>query len=313
MATYNGARYLQEQLDSFVNQERLPDELVVCDDGSTDATPELLEMFSRIAPFSVRIFLNKTNLGYTRNFAQALSNCSGDLIFLSDQDDIWFPKKIDIIERAFQANLGTLLLIHDGELVDESRTTYGVTKLGQVVAGYGSDSGLVTGALTSLRRELLSCALPIPDGVTGHDGWLHYIARMLRKRVVLPESLQYIRRHSSNTSEWIANSSNPINRLAVARAQASTAPATSYQDRRTYNIELSDRLRSKERMRNIDISSNRAAIACDIESEYRAIVNRENLLNLGFIHRKLMAIRMLANRDYRHFNGISSFLRDFLR
>lgn len=98
MATYNGARYLREQLDSFAAQTRLPDELVVCDDGSSDDTLNILEEFARTAPFQVRIFRNDVNLGYAQNFARALERCVGDLVFLSDHDNVWFEDKIDVKE-----------------------------------------------------------------------------------------------------------------------------------------------------------------------------------------------------------------------
>ena len=99
MTTYNGSKYLKEQLDSFTKQTHLPDELVVTDDGSSDDTLEILENFAKKASFEVLIFRNNTNLGYAMNFGHAIGLCTGDLIFLSDQDDIWFPEKIETVSR----------------------------------------------------------------------------------------------------------------------------------------------------------------------------------------------------------------------
>ena len=93
LATYNGERYLQEQLNSFLHQTRLPDEIIACDDCSTDRTMDILESFAISALFAVYIYRNAINLGYTKNFERAISLCSGDVIFLSDQDDVWFPKR----------------------------------------------------------------------------------------------------------------------------------------------------------------------------------------------------------------------------
>jgi len=95
LTTYNGSKYLQQQLDSFLAQSILPDELVVCDDGSTDATCEIIERFKQIAPFEVRLYKNENNLGYAQNFSKALGLCKGDFVFLSDQDDVWLPKKLN--------------------------------------------------------------------------------------------------------------------------------------------------------------------------------------------------------------------------
>ena len=94
MATYNGARFLPEQLDSFSRQTRLPDELVVSDDGSQDETVAILEEFRARAPFVVRIVHNSERGGHAQNFGFALSHCTGDLISISDQDDVWKPEKI---------------------------------------------------------------------------------------------------------------------------------------------------------------------------------------------------------------------------
>ena len=137
MTTCNGALYLRDQLDSFKNQVRLPDELIVCDDGSTDETLTILKEFKHTAPFDMTVIQNENNIGYTKNFEQAMLNCSGDLIFFSDQDDVWFSSKIVVVAKTFQDNPDILLVIHDGDLVDKNLISSGVTKLEQVIAGYG--------------------------------------------------------------------------------------------------------------------------------------------------------------------------------
>src|ERR1017187_10286490 len=93
MATYNGEKFLSKQLESFSCQTLMPDELVVCDDGSRDGTLAILEAYAAEAQFPVRIIKNDTNLGYSANFAKATSLCKGEIILFSDQDDIWFDDK----------------------------------------------------------------------------------------------------------------------------------------------------------------------------------------------------------------------------
>src|SRR5215208_90703 len=100
MCTYNGAQFVAEQLDSIAAQTRRPDELVVCDDGSDDATPEIIREFAHRASFPLRFYVNETNLGSTRNFERAISLCEGDFIALADQDDVWLPEKLERLERA---------------------------------------------------------------------------------------------------------------------------------------------------------------------------------------------------------------------
>ncbi len=95
MCTYNGQRFLAQQLQSFLDQTVQPDELVVCDDVSSDDSVAVVEAFAARAPFAVRVFRNPQNLGYIRNFEQAIAQCTGDLVFLCDQDDVWDPHKIE--------------------------------------------------------------------------------------------------------------------------------------------------------------------------------------------------------------------------
>src|SRR5262249_10160572 len=95
LCTYNGAKYLSSQLESYLAQTCLPDEVVVCDDCSQDETVTILNDFAIRAPFPVRILVNDQNLGSTKNFEKSISLCSGEIIFLSDQDDVWMPNKIE--------------------------------------------------------------------------------------------------------------------------------------------------------------------------------------------------------------------------
>jgi glycosyltransferase involved in cell wall biosynthesis len=113
MATYNGARFLREQLDSIATQTLLPYELVICDDGSTDATLEIAGQFAKEVSFPVRIYQNESNLGFADNFLKAASLCEGDWIAFSDQDDIWLPHKLATVSRRF--NDGVLLVLHPAE------------------------------------------------------------------------------------------------------------------------------------------------------------------------------------------------------
>lgn len=132
MCTYNGERFIQEQLDSFLKQSRLPDELVVCDDGSQDMTISILEDFCRRAPFPVRIFINSANLGYSRNFEKAMSICRGDIIAFSDQDDVWKPQKLARFEHFFKERPKVGCVFCNASLVDEELKPLGRSVLGSL-------------------------------------------------------------------------------------------------------------------------------------------------------------------------------------
>jgi len=96
MCTYNGEKYLREQLDSLVAQDYPNLEIVIVDDCSTDSTPQLLEEYAGQHP-NFTIHQNEQNMGFRRNFEKALKLCSGEIISLCDQDDIWFPNKISAL------------------------------------------------------------------------------------------------------------------------------------------------------------------------------------------------------------------------
>lgn len=214
MCTYNGERYLSEQLESIAEQTLLPDELVVCDDESTDATLEILEAFSRKADFPVRIDRNAKKLGVTRNFEKALSLCRGRYIFLADQDDIWLKNKIrsliDIIGR-HEINGDTVrpaLVFSDLEVVDANLKLLRPS----FFRSMGFHSGMlafpsllmenaVTGCASVMNRKLLDFVLPIPGDVEiigMHDWWIALCAAATVDIVYHETALAKYRQHSSN-------------------------------------------------------------------------------------------------------------------
>jgi glycosyltransferase involved in cell wall biosynthesis len=120
MCTYNGSAYLSEQLQSFAAQTRPPHELVISDDQSNDGrTREIIKAFARDSPFTVRLSVNNQTLGSKQNFVIAIGRCTGDIIFLCDQDDVWRSDKLARIEETFKSNPGPGLVFSDAEVVDE--------------------------------------------------------------------------------------------------------------------------------------------------------------------------------------------------
>lgn len=205
MATYNGSKYVLEQLESFSNQTRLPDEVVVSDDCSDDATLQIVSDFAAKAPFKMRVHQNDFNVGYAQNFGEALSQCTGDMTLLSDQDDIWFPEKIKKIEKMFVDNPSDQLLITDAEFTDEKLSPTGLTKLGQIRSARLGDELFVMGCCVSIRKGLLDVCLPIPKGIA-HDNWIVGFADKLGVKKIIPNVYQYYRQHEDNTSVHYVNS-----------------------------------------------------------------------------------------------------------
>src|SRR5918993_2278832 len=118
MTTYNGGAYLTEQLNSIFAQTRLPDELIVCDDQSTDATRAILDEFAARGTVPMTVVVNDQRLGSNENFEKAIGLCTGDIIFLSDQDDVWRDNKVATIEREFERDPELGIVFTNGDLID---------------------------------------------------------------------------------------------------------------------------------------------------------------------------------------------------
>lgn len=215
MATYNGSEYIIEQLNSLAKQTRLPDEVIITDDCSTDNTINLIENFAKDSPFPIYLFKNKENLGYSGNFNAALAKTTGELVFLSDQDDVWFPHKIETVLNHAEINTDALIIMNDALLTDANLNSSNVTKLGQIKSGGLPISSFVMGCCCAIRRDLLDICLPIHKDYSSHDGWLVSFAIALNSRVIINEVLQFYRRHEKNESQFIANRTSKISPVDV--------------------------------------------------------------------------------------------------
>jgi glycosyltransferase involved in cell wall biosynthesis len=129
LASYQGARFISQQLDSFASQVRLPDEVCVSDDGSSDATLELVRAFAKAAPFTVKSTVNPVRGGVNKNFENAVTMCTGDVILFSDQDDVWLPQHVDQLVAPMEANPRIVAVASDSEFVDESLKSTGITQM----------------------------------------------------------------------------------------------------------------------------------------------------------------------------------------
>jgi Glycosyl transferase family 2 len=210
MATWNGARYLREQLDSFRGQIRLPDEVVVCDDRSTDGTAAILEEFRRTAPFSVKVLINPKQMGFISNFEQAVKTCDGDVIFLSDQDDVWLPEKLAAHEAVYRSRPEVGMAFSDGKIVDSDLALLplslyeyvGATpkRLGRLAAGSGLElfirKPMAYGCALSIRSDLRPLILPIPPHWI-HDVWFQTVISVLAEIQPISKPLILYRRHNA--------------------------------------------------------------------------------------------------------------------
>lgn len=244
VCTYNGERFLQEQLDSLLAQTQLPDQIVIRDDVSSDRTVEILRAFvpsARILGIEVDLQINSRNVGYRRNFDGALRACTGDIIFLCDQDDVWFPSKLNLSCDVFANRPGLLALHSDATLIDEQGRILPDTlfnslyltrdEVQEMHRGSGFEimlkRNLMTGAAMALRRSVLSYALPLPESVWVHDAWIGTLAAMVGEVDSLEKRLIGYRIHRGNQLGLGGNDHRPRNIRRAAQLQNEREQASS--------------------------------------------------------------------------------------
>ena len=200
VATYNGEKYLQEQLDSILIQLAPDDELIISDDFSTDKTRNILDSY-RADP---RIkLLEGPQKGIIKNFEHAIKQASGDLIFLADQDDVWLPDKVADTKAKFDEKKETQVVISDLRIVDEQLEVIEPSYFAyrNVKVGFLRNvlKNKYIGAGMAFRRELKPAILPFPQAIPMHDMW---IGAMAGNRIeLIDKQLTLYRRHEKNASE----------------------------------------------------------------------------------------------------------------
>lgn len=200
MATFNGRRYVLEQLRSILDQLDADDEVVVVDDASNDATADAI---AAVADARVRLLRQSRNAGVRASFDRALRACRGRFLFLSDQDDRWLPGKREAMVEALEG--GALLVVSDARIIDADGRLIAESFMAR---RHGFRGGVVStlirnrylGCAMAFRRELLADVLPIPATVPQHDMWIGILAAARGTVVYLPTPLIEYRRHDGNLS-----------------------------------------------------------------------------------------------------------------
>lgn len=198
LASCNGAKFIQAQLDSVLVQLGEEDEVVISDDASTDATLDIVRAYG---DRRVRLMLQPERLGYVRNFERAALAASGDVVFFCDQDDVWLPRKVESSLAALQTAdcVASDAIVVDEQLHVTNSSYFAVRR----IWGFSALAILlrppIVGATMACRRDFLQPLLPFPARVP-HDFWVTFNAALKRKLVVLPEPTILYRRHSSAVS-----------------------------------------------------------------------------------------------------------------
>lgn len=208
MCTFNGEKYLKEQLDSILNQTVKVDEIVVCDDKSTDKTLEILEEYSIKYPTVFKIFKNEITLRSVKNFEKAISLTTSDYIFLSDQDDFWKGNKVEKTLSFFDSNPDLDAVFSNANFIDENSKILGNNLWNSIyfnsdLVGYNElfkyivlKRNVVTGAAFCFKKQVKDYVLPFPViPQFHHDHWMAFLVSQKNKLGFIIEELISYRLH----------------------------------------------------------------------------------------------------------------------
>ncbi|MEP7272858.1 MAG: glycosyltransferase family 2 protein [Acidobacteriota bacterium] len=313
LCTFNGAKYIGQQLESLAGQTRPPDELIVCDDCSADETVKMVREFAQRVPWPIRLEINPSNVGVTLNFDQAIQLCTGDVIALCDQDDFWLPQKLERIEAAFNdANVG--LVFSDAEVVDGELKPLGYRLWSKTFpASYEREfergntmdillyGQTVTGATMAFRADVKQLILPIPQlAAMMHDGWIAFLSAAVSRVKYISEPLMLYRQHDHQLVG--ATQKDPVDpplRWFVPAARFAEGERQKLRAIHGRLVEWESKFPSSKAARRV-----RRRLT-HLETRYR--------VEGSSLRRVLWAVRELVTlRYHRHSGGLRSFVEDLV-
>lgn len=202
MATYNGEKYIKEQIESILCNLKENDELIISDDGSTDNTINIIKELSR-KDNRIKLY-DGPQKGIKQNFANAISHCNNKYIFLSDQDDIWKKDKVKKVIKEFD-NPNTLVVQHDAEVINQDLNVVLPSYFKYRKCGRGIlkniYKGTYLGCCMAFDSKLKKHILPIPENIDMHDTWIGIIGDVYGKNKFINDKLISYRRHGDNNSD----------------------------------------------------------------------------------------------------------------
>lgn len=321
MCTYNGALYLREQLESIAAQTYPPDELVVCDDQSTDATREIITAFAEAAPFPVHLHVNDKNLGSTKNFERAIGFTRGDVIALADQDDVWLSEKLAKLESCFRREPNVGLVFTDAEVVDQDLKPLGYRLWDSVGldeaqrrlmrTGRALDVLLpgwsVTGATLAFRAKFKNLVLDFPTNLDLiHDGWIALLIASVAKIAFIEEPLIKYRQHVRQQIGAKQRTTGEVEPAGLRGIKNAMSRTNSYDQMIAIGTQARKRLAERGR----DYQSSQSLAKLDdrlMHLRTRAALPEKKLSRVGSVVSELM-----SRRYHLYANGFRSALKDLL-
>lgn len=201
LATYNGQEFLKEQIDSIINQLGDGDELIISDDGSTDATIEIINSY--LIDHRVRLYKNPDK-GVIKNFENAINKTRNEIIILSDQDDVWLPNKVNYIKSEFNDNNASLIVTAAKRVnsnLEELEMNTTQNRIWQKGIFRNFVKNTYIGCCMAFDRKLLDLVLPFPSSIPMHDVWIGLLAELSRSEIrYIDEPLILYRRHGNTAT-----------------------------------------------------------------------------------------------------------------
>jgi glycosyltransferase involved in cell wall biosynthesis len=296
--------------------------MIICDDQSKDNTIEILRNFVSKVPFPVRLYPNEKNLGSTKNFEKAIGLCTGDIIFLSDQDDVWCSDKLEKIEKMFSISPSTAAIFTDAEVVDENLKPLGYTmwqsigfdkrEQDQFTRGKFVEvlikHNVVTGSTMAFRSEYRKLFFPIPN-IWVHDGWIALLIAFASDIKMISEPLIKYRQHPQQQLGAGNEAINIYKKIHRKIEQFRKLNSTFYD----IQLECARCTLAYEFLVRSHFPSIKVNEIPHLKSRAAHYYIRTNL-PVSRIKRIPLVIKELLNMNYhRYSNGIFSFSGDLLR
>ncbi|MBP6386985.1 MAG: glycosyltransferase family 2 protein [Pseudarcicella sp.] len=315
MCTYNGEKYIQEQLESIVQQTVLPHEIIVCDDGSTDNTIGILENFASKCIVPIKIYKNNAALGVVKNFEKALSLCSNNYIFLCDQDDVWLPNKVKTMVAYLEKHPKIEFLFSNATIVNQDLKSLGYTqqnmvRLNEIQKKKWSSNkqtevmlgqNRATGCTVALKKSLLKIALPFPTNCSSliHDNWLAWLATMNGSIDFIDSELTLYRQHENQQIGTKTDTPLPAKKLKD-RFNKNTQKQDAIQKEYDYYYTLYQNLQARiDGLNNEDFNSkiNFLKMRCQLPKNifFRIPIILKHILNKNYFRFKDQDLNYLAS------------------
>ena len=316
LCTCNGDRHLQEQLDSIALQTRRPDELIICDDLSTDNTRGIIKIFADGATFPVKYYFNEIRLVSTKNFEKAIKLCYGTIIILSDQDDIWYPDRISKIDSTVRGLPNVGLIFSNGNIIDSQGDSlnanlwdsfrFGKEMQNKIINSVGYEiivrRHVVTGATMAFRSKYNDMILPIPARSI-HDNWISLVISLIADVAIIDEPLIKYRQHENQQLGCGPGKLGLLSQFAFFRKQ----PRKDSRKDVEILVTLRRRLRSLNSSFGVNVRGYDYLDAIITHKQLR-VFGRENRIRRFFV----LVCELVQGHYHKYSTGFRSFLNDVI-